>query len=844
MRLGIDLQALQTEGSRHRGIGRYVGALLAALLESHPEHEYVFFGSAHLPAPELTLTGREVRLLPLDLQQPAQAEALYEVAVLVAGLDAFFLPSPIEWEGATLPAFHRLPVPLITISYDLIPLLHGEKHFEPGSPTEQRYRRMLENIAHADRVLAISEATRQDTIRLLKVPEHKTHTIYAGVAPFFCPLEGTERTKWSAALTARWGLGESFLLYTGGDTWRKNMEGLIRAYARLSPELQRDCPLVLACKLSEPTRKELEALAAECGVGTRVILTGFVTDDELRALYGLCRLFVFPSLYEGFGLPLAEALACGAPCIAADNSSLPEVLPLPEALFEGTDLDALAMLITHGLTDTAWRTELAAQSLPLAGRFTWALCAERTAAVLALALPTLGANPALRRLAPAPKLRVGTLSPLPPRESGVADYTAEILPYLEAHWSQTLLVSNDAPKPTAPLPLQRLSGLERRLESGEPLDLLLYHIGNSPHHAAEYGLMRRWPGITVLHDYNLNGLLAYLEHNPVRGVDVAEELRHHYGPQEALRVAALRASDLGSLPAKERFSNRRIFTRSLGVILHSKWAATRAQQEFGSDNPFITYIPMLVDLSTQAPLPTEAERRALRQRLGLPEDAKILLTGGIIHATKRSVPLLDTFARLQPERGKLHLVFLGPDSAFVGDFASEIKKRGLGECVTVTGYVPVPAFYDWIDAADICLCLRWPFGGETSGALVRTLSRGRACITTDIGSFGELPETAVHKLPIPTDPKTEVEQIEAALRLLLTDTAYRERLAAGAYQVIATEHDPAQCAARYVAFVEQVLSAPETRRRLLADRVGRQASQWQSALPLETLLEPFVDLLR
>ncbi|WP_395141101.1 glycosyltransferase [Armatimonas sp.] len=844
MRLGVDLQALQTEGSRQRGIGRYVGALLEVLLTNHPEHEYICFGSSLLPPAELDLSGHHVTLLPLDLHQPEHAEALYEAALLKANLDAFLLPSPIEWEGATLPAFHRLPIALLTICYDLIPLLHGDKHFEPGSPTELRYRRMLENIAHADGVLAISEATRRDTVRLLGVLEERVHTIYAGVAPFFCPLESAEKSHWAALLKAKLGIGAAFLLYTGGDTWRKNMEGLIRAYALLAPVLRKDCPLVLACKLSEQTQSELQALAAECGVAGTVLLTGFVSDEELRALYGLCTLFVFPSLYEGFGLPLAEALACGAPCLAADNSSLVEVLPVLEALVEGTDTEALAALITRGLTDTGWRGALAAQSCTLAARFTWTLCAARAATVLSTGFLKPGANPALRRIAPAQRLRVGVLSPLPPRESGVADYTAELLPYLEKHWDQTLLISNDAPKPSASLPLQRLSGLERRLETDAPLDLLLYHIGNSPHHAAEYGLLRRWAGITVLHDYNLNGLLASLEQQPVRGVDVSEELRHHYGAIEAGRVQQLRATDLGSLPEKERFSNRRIFTRSLGVILHSKWAAARAQAEFGRDNSFITYIPMLVDLSTQAALPREPERHALRQRLGLPLDAQIILTGGIIHATKRSVPILDAFARLQPERGRQHLVYLGPDSAFVGDFASEIKRRGLGDRVTVTGYVPVPAFYDWIDAADLCLCLRWPFGGETSGALVRTLSRGRACITTDVGSFGELPDTVVHKLPVPGNPKTEVEQIEAALRHLLTDTPYRESLAVRARDLIAEEHDPAQCATHYATFVQSVLTAPETRRRLIADRIGRQVAHWQTTASRDVLLEPFADILR
>lgn len=130
------------------------------------------------------------------------------------------------------------------------------------------------------------------------------------------------------------GLRPGFLLFTGGIEFRKNMEGALAGYATVPPEVRRAHPLVITCRMDAAQEDRLRSVARAHGLAADTLFTNFVPDDVLRALYRSTELFVFPSLYEGFGLPVAEAMACGAPAIVADRSSLREIVTRPEARFD------------------------------------------------------------------------------------------------------------------------------------------------------------------------------------------------------------------------------------------------------------------------------------------------------------------------------------------------------------------------------------------------------------------------------------------------------------------------------------------------------------------------------
>ena len=161
--------------------------------------------------------------------------------------------------------------------------------------------------------------------------------IHSGVSGQLSSLVGTRDRRSTPAPPATED-PPGFLLYVGGDDARKNMEGTIRAYARLPAPLRSEHQLVIACRIGPLRRFELGTFAASLGIGgDEIELTGFVTDQELAALYRACELFIFPSLYEGAGLPILEAMSCDAPVAASNTSSIPELLGDLEATFDPAD---------------------------------------------------------------------------------------------------------------------------------------------------------------------------------------------------------------------------------------------------------------------------------------------------------------------------------------------------------------------------------------------------------------------------------------------------------------------------------------------------------------------------
>jgi glycosyltransferase involved in cell wall biosynthesis len=170
-----------------------------------------------------------------------------------------------------------------------------------------------------------------------------------------------------------------FLLYVGGVDYRKNLEGAIRGYSRLPAAMRDAHQLVIACNLPYHRRLSLRTFVMDLGIESRnLLLTGFVPDRELAALYRACELFIFPSLYEGAGLPILEAMTCGAPVAASGTSAMPELLGDPAATFDPADPADIARCIREVLDSPATLEALRGSSREQAALHTWERVAKRT----------------------------------------------------------------------------------------------------------------------------------------------------------------------------------------------------------------------------------------------------------------------------------------------------------------------------------------------------------------------------------------------------------------------------------------------------------------------------------
>lgn len=228
----------------------------------------------------------------------------------------------------------------------------------------------------ADAFIAVSEQVRQDAVRYVHADPRKIFTIHNAIDPRqFHLIEAQERL---AAVRARYRLPEKFVLWVGQIESRKNVKRLLRAFAEIAHEFPHR--LVIAGEQRWSTREELSEVAA-LGLEDRIQFLGWVPHTDLPAIYRLAELFAFPSLYEGFGIPLVEAMACGCPILTANTCAPPEVVEGAGYLVDPYDVGAIAAGLRAMLGDAALRARMIARGLERAKAFSWEKSAREVLAV-------------------------------------------------------------------------------------------------------------------------------------------------------------------------------------------------------------------------------------------------------------------------------------------------------------------------------------------------------------------------------------------------------------------------------------------------------------------------------
>lgn len=396
MRIVIDLQACQSPGSRFRGIGRYSGSLAQAMLRSGRGHEFWIALNGGLTEVVEDIRASFDGLLPQDRivlwdnpfpaveHQQADpwrnrvAEVLREDFLHSLRPDFVHVASLFEgWDDPIATSIGRgsasKPRTAVTL-YDLIPLAMQELYLHDPA-TRRWYERKLVDLRRADLCLAISDFTREQGIGLLDLAPSAVVNISGSIDGLFRRLPDDPGLHESVA--ARYGIWRPFVMYTGGFDPRKNVAGLIRAYAALPPGLRERRQLVIVGAPPADVRSALQSVAVEHGLrGDELRFVGFVPDPDLVALYNACDLYVFPSRCEGFGLPALEAMACGAPVIGADATSLPEVMGYPEAMFDPDSDAAMSAKMLQGLEDPGFRRRLVEHAAERVQLFSWTHSAQ------------------------------------------------------------------------------------------------------------------------------------------------------------------------------------------------------------------------------------------------------------------------------------------------------------------------------------------------------------------------------------------------------------------------------------------------------------------------------------
>ena len=391
MRIGIDYTSAAHQGA---GIGRLTRNVVGALSQIDRENQYTLLIQGRDLPPDLVYLPGQVHPADRACTPSVDRQKLRNAASGIQNANfgerrtwisekwwtriwhRLHLPFRVEWIVGQVDLFHGPDFTLAPVqaSTKTIVTVHDLSYlrlpfcFKPAL-LEYLVTNVPRAVGRADWVLADSKSTRQDIIELLKVPGDRVSVLYPGVEPRFRPIADVEAR---ARVRAKYGLPERFILSVGTIQPRKNYERLVQAFSRLQiPDLW----LVIVGGKGWLYTKLFQQVK-ELNVQDRVVFAGYVDDIDLPLVYNLAEVFVFPSLYEGFGIPPLEAMSCGIPVIAADNSSLPEAVGDAGLLVDAQDVQALADALAQVIDNPALGQALIDRGLEWAKRFTWQRAAQ------------------------------------------------------------------------------------------------------------------------------------------------------------------------------------------------------------------------------------------------------------------------------------------------------------------------------------------------------------------------------------------------------------------------------------------------------------------------------------
>lgn len=387
MRVVYDLRGNQSRHFAERGIPRYIGHHVAAVAARPEVAELhgIIDPARPLPRVLASIAPKGWAVAP-----EAIATVLEHGEHLVHHISS---PFELDLERADLwpQSLRGRSVARVATLYDVIPLAYPR---ELGW-VQRMWEARADLLRTADIVVAISEYTAADAIERLGLDERRVRVIGTGV-PQVGPMALAGASTWPALE----GLEPGFLLYTGGtNDERKNLLRLIRSYASLDPSLRAAHQLVIASKVEPRDDVALRAEAAAHGVSERMVLTGYVSDEDLHRLFRNCACFVYPSLYEGFGLPIVEAMSFGAAVVASNTTACGEIGIDRRAGFAPDDEADITRVLTDVLTDPDLAGALREQGPIRAAQFTWEAVAERTVEAYEAALSASGARRPRHRIA-------------------------------------------------------------------------------------------------------------------------------------------------------------------------------------------------------------------------------------------------------------------------------------------------------------------------------------------------------------------------------------------------------------------------------------------------------------
>lgn len=709
-----DLRAAQRPGHRERGISRYVHEQAVAFVRSHPEQISAFLTDSSVPIPG--------RAWPIVLTGAVESVAYHALTSSGFGEAVWYATAPLDSPHSTdvLPLPYCRPGQLWAATcYDLIPEIFPS-HYLADPAVRAAYRARLATLRQAGKLLCISQSCASDVMRVLEVPAAQVEVIGAGVSTWFRPTANKDIAR-EAVQLAFPNIPPEYVMLPGGIDFRKNLHRAVEAYGSLDAQLRRRHHLVIVCNATSAERAALQAVARRAGVEATFHSTGYVSDATLRSLYQAAALVLFPSLYEGFGLPVVEALACHTPVICSDTSALIELVPDKRARFDPSDVRSIAQVLhrnlTHGLPYSPSDYE------SLTARHNWDLVAQRTSDALAdLRRRGSARRPRSRRIA--------FCSPWPPARSGVADYSRRLVHALSTSAQVSVFSTDAAPG------VHDLASFDAVEVIDGQFDAVVVAMGNSHFHVELLRFLRSHPGrcVVQLHDLRYTGLYAELDRandEPARTSEtaiLASEYPLEYA-QEILRRHPMSIREEAELG---HWLNAELVGLARHVIIHSRYGEYQLRMEFPTS--LVSYVPFSV------PDLVPFDRESLKT-------APLVLSTGLVHDGKDVATFIDAIELLR-HRCPIRAALVGPGRLDATSASAATTRQLLRDGVlTVPGEVSDEEYRRWLGRASVAVQLRAYSNGEMSASIADALMARIPLVISANGPNADWPDEAVERVP-------------------------------------------------------------------------------------------------
>lgn len=782
MNILIDGQTLESP-EINRGIGIYFKNVLNNMIKQSYEHKwYITVSNVKFlkvldswVVKRLTPVVNDIFIPGSDFERETEFTEQIKNIIKEKNIELLWIPNPLM-VNVLFPNDYFSCKVFVTV-YDLIPHIMPVKEW--NNNIRQEYNRRLNYLANDDiNLICISEATKNDVIKIIGNTNTYITFLAADSKLFFKKRE-------------REGINEKpYIIFTGGFDYRKNIYGAIESFKKstelYSGTVMDKASMYIVCKYSAEDKSEFYAKVKELGLEGRIKLTGFVSDQELSELYGNSDVFFFPSLYEGFGLPILEAMLSGAFILSADNSSLPEVCGEYAILCNAKDSEDMAeklYLAFQKANEETLKEKQKRQEYAL--DFSWEKTATKTLDFFKCSV---------EHKIPREKEKLAIVTPWPNQKTGIANYIYKLVPFLSKVYEIDIFVDNQKKNDYVNNDYGGLYDIEELNTLHNNYKEIIYQMGNnSEFHKKIYEYSLIYHGITEIHDYILHPFFyhAYFLKNKTSIYRAALETGYgEKGLQHYKKVKnRIECPNEIEFPMSHTLCNS-----SKAVIFHNHWS----KDQINSDNAYIVPLACFDKEDFMDDIKKSLYNN-LSRKIDRKENEVIIGCFGFVNANKRPEKIIDAIIALIKKDYKVKLIFFGNSND--EKIYRMIESKKMKDYIFITGYLEKGEYELGLEMCDIVVNLRYPSMGESSATLCEAFKYGKPVLVSNINQYREFPDEVCWKIDV---GNFEVPLLETMLEYLINNTDVRNVLGENAMEYANSVLNPDNIVKQYYEIINKI----------------------------------------